>query len=49
MDKNLIYHLIFIWLKKQKNKNKKNYELMKFLIQMPYNISRNKKYLLTAG
>ena len=45
MDKDLIYHLIFIWLKK----TKKIYELMKFLIQMPYNISRNKKYLLTAG
>jgi hypothetical protein len=25
------------------------YELMKFLIQTPYNISRNIKYLLTAG
>jgi hypothetical protein len=35
--------------KKYKKNKKKFYELMKFLIQTPYNISRNIKYLLTAG
>ena len=36
-------------VKKYKKNLKKIYELMKFLIQTPYNISRNIKYLLTAG